>query len=82
MQVEYSLDLVFRRRARLAPLYEEISRRAVLAVRVANVARFLSKRYSPEAEATIDFRTLVEGTRIRNTLGRQSLEMYVSGARS
>ncbi|MBC8037980.1 MAG: hypothetical protein H7X89_12270, partial [Rhizobiales bacterium] len=29
MQVEYSLDLVFRRRERQAPLYEEISRRAV-----------------------------------------------------
>ncbi len=81
MQVEYSLDLVFQRRERLAPLYEEISRRAVLAVRVADMARFWSKRYSPEAEATSDFKTLVEGTRIRHTLGRQSLKMYDKGGR-
>lgn len=81
MQVEYSLDLVFKRREQLAPLYEEISRRAVLAVRVADMARFWSKRYSPEAEATSNFKTLVEGTRIRHALGRQSLKMYDKGGR-
>jgi len=81
MQVEYSLDLVFQRREQLAPLYEQISRHAVLAVRVADMARFWSKRYSPEAQATSNFQTLVEGTRIRHTLGRQSLKMYDKGGR-
>jgi len=79
MQVEYSLDVVFKRRERLAPLYEEISRRAVLAVRVPDMARFWGKRFSPEAEAQSDFKTLVEGTRIKHALGRQSLKMYDKG---
>jgi hypothetical protein len=81
MQVEYSLDLVFKRREQLAPLYEQLSRHAVLAVRVPDLARFWGKRYSPEAEATSDFKTLVEGTRIRHALGRQSLKMYDKGGR-
>jgi len=79
MQVEYSLDVVFKRRERLAPLYEEISRRAVLAVRVPDMARFWGKRFSPGAEAQSDFKTLVEGTRIKHALGRQSLKMYDKG---
>lgn len=81
MQVEYSLDLVFKRREQLAPLYEQISRHAVLAVRVADMARFWGKRYSPEAEATSEFKTVVEGTRVRHALGRQSLKMYDKGGR-
>jgi hypothetical protein len=81
MQVEYSLDLVFKQREQLGPLYEQLSRHAVLAVRVPDMARFWDKRYSPEAQATSDFKTLVEGTRIRHTLGRQSLKMYDKGGR-
>jgi len=81
MQVEYSLDLVFKRAALLDPLYEQISRHAILAVRVPDMARFWDKRYSPEAQATSDFKTLVEGTRVRHTLGRQSLKMYDKGGR-
>jgi hypothetical protein len=79
MQVEYALDLVFQNRATLAPLYEEISRQAVLAVRVGDLARFWGKHYSPEAEAQSDFKTLVEGTRIKHALGRQALKMYDKG---
>ena len=81
MQVEYSLDLVFHRRELLAPLYEQLSRHAVLAVRVPDMARFWDKRYSPEAVATSDFKTMVEGTRVRHTLDRQSLKMYDKGGR-
>jgi hypothetical protein len=81
MQVEYSLDLVFKRRELLATLYEQISRHAVLAVRVPDMARFWGKHYSAEAEATSDFKTLVEGTRIKHTLGRQSLKMYDKSGR-
>jgi hypothetical protein len=81
MQVEYAFDLVFKRRELLATLYEQLSRHAVLAVRVPDMARFWGKRYSPEAEATSDFKTMVEGTRVRHTLGRQSLKMYDKGGR-
>jgi hypothetical protein len=81
MQVEYSLDLVFKRRDLLGALYEELSRHAMLAVRVADMARFWGKRYSAEAEANSDFKTIVEGTRVRHSLGRQSLKMYDKGGR-
>jgi len=81
MQVEHSLDVIFKRREVLSALYEEISRQAVLAVRVPDMARFWGKRYSPEAEAQSDFKTLVEGTRIKHALGRQSIKMYDKGGR-
>ena len=81
MQVEHSLDVVFKEREQLAPLYEEISRQAVLTVRVPDMARFWGKRFSPEAEAQSDFKTLVEGTRIKHLLGRQSIKMYDKGGR-
>lgn len=81
MQVEHSLDIVFKKREVLTPLYEEISRQAVLAVRVPDMARFWGKRYSPEAEAQSDYKTLVEGTRIKHALGRQSIKMYDKGGR-
>lgn len=81
LQVEHSLDVVFKRREVLGPLYEEISRQAVLAVRVPDMARFWGKRYSPEAEAQSDFKTLVEGTRIKHALGKQSIKMYDKGGR-
>jgi hypothetical protein len=79
MQVEYALDVVFAQRERLAPLYEQLSREAVLTVRVPDLARFWDKRFSPEAQAGSDFKTLVEGTRIKHMLGRQSLKMYDKG---
>lgn len=79
MQVEYALDVVFAQRARLAPVYEQLSRESVLTVRVPDLARFWDKRFSPEAQAGSDFKTLVSGTRIKHVLGRQSLKMYDTG---
>jgi hypothetical protein len=76
MQVEYALDVVFRRAEDLRPLYEEISRQALLAVKVDDMARFWDKRLSPEAQAASQFQTLNEGTRIKHRLGDQSLKMY------
>ena len=76
MQAEYALDVVFRRAEDLRPLYEEISRQAVLAVRIDEMARFWDKRLSAEAKATSRFQTRVEGTCIRHHLGHQSLKMY------
>ena len=81
MQVEQSLDVVFKQREQLAPLYEGLVRQAVLTVRVPDMARFWGKRYSPGAEAGSDFKTLVEGTRIKHVLGRQSIKMYDKGGR-
>jgi hypothetical protein len=81
MQSEYALDVVFRRAEDLQPLYEEISRQAVLAVRIDEMARFWDKRLSHEAKAASRFYTRVEGTCIRHHLGRQSIKMYDRGGR-
>ena len=81
MQVEYALDVVFRRAEDLRPLYEEISRQAVLTVKIDEMARFWDKRLSPEARAATRFFTRVEGTCIRHHLGLQSLKMYDRGGR-
>ena len=49
MQVEYALDIVFKKAEALQPIYEEISRQAMLTVRTGEVARFLGKRLSAQA---------------------------------
>ena len=75
MQVEYSWDLFsWKRAADLAPVYAEISRQAILTVKAPDVAKFLGKRLSPEAELTSDFRTRIEGTRIRHPRGPAALK--------
>jgi len=76
MQVEYRWDLSWNRAADLAPVYAEISRQAILTVKAPDVAKFLGQRLSPEAELTSDFRTRIEGTRIRHSLGPASLKLY------
>lgn len=81
MQVEYALDVVFKRAEDLRPIYEEISRQAVLTVKIDEMARFWDKRLSPEAKAASRFSTRVEGTCIRHHFGRQSLKMYDRGGR-
>ena len=46
-----------------------------------DIARFLNKRLSPEAEAHSDFHTRVEGTRIKHQLNRQAIKMYDKAGR-
>ena len=81
MQVEYALDVVFKSAAALRPVYEEISRQVIFTVRAPDVARFLGKRLSPEAEVNSDFHTRVEGTRIKHQLNRQAIKMYDKAGR-
>jgi hypothetical protein len=69
MQVEYSTDLVFRSPQTLAPLYDELSRQAVLAVKAEQVSSFLGKMLTPQVAAEIGsrFTTRIEGTCIKHT---------------
>ena len=76
MQVEYSWDIVWDKAENLAAVYGEISRQAILTVKAADVAKFLGKRLSAEAEVTSDFGTRIEGTRIKHKLGPASVKMY------
>ncbi len=81
MQVEYSTDIMFRRRSDLAPLYECITRTAVLAVKPEHVATFLGRKPSANYQGVLgtDYSTRIEGTRLKHYMGRASIKMYDKG---
>lgn len=78
MQVEYSTDLVFRSEATLKPLYEQLSREAVLSVKAEQVASFLGKKITALLAQEIGsrFATRIEGTCIKHRFGNTGVKMY------
>lgn len=79
MQAEYATDLVFHRAGDLAPLYEEISRTAIHAVKAEQVATFLGKKLhgNYEDEMGTHFHTRIEGTCINHHAGKKAgIKMY------
>ena len=78
MQVEYSTDLVFRSQPMLAPLYEQLARQAVLAVKAEHVATFLGHKITPQLAQEIGsrFATPIEGTCIKHRFGKSAIKMY------
>ncbi|MBC8231636.1 MarR family transcriptional regulator [bacterium] len=78
MQTEYALDIVFKRQSDLEPIYENITRRAVLDVKADNIATFLGRKITGafNDEAGNDFSTRISGTRIKHHLGPVSIKMY------
>ena len=78
MQTEYSTDLIFRSSAALQPLYEEISRQAVLCVKAENVSSFLGKKITPQLAQELGSRlsTRIEGTCIKHYMGSVSIKIY------
>jgi hypothetical protein len=83
MQVEYSTDLIFRSETALKPLYEQLSREAVLAVKAEQVASFLGKKLTPQLAQELGsrFATRIEGTCIKHRFGRTGVKMYDKFAR-
>jgi hypothetical protein len=78
MQVEYATDLIFRSETTLAPLYEQLSRQAVLAVKAEQVASFLGKKITPQLAQEIGsrFATRIEGTCIKHRFANTGVKMY------
>jgi len=78
MQVEYATDLIFRSQATLKPLYEQLSREAVLAVKAEQVASFLGKKITPALAQELGsrFATRIEGTCIKHRFGKTGVKMY------
>lgn len=78
MQIEYSTDLVFRSEAVMKPLYEELTRQAILSVKAEQVATFLGKKITPQLAQELGSRltTRIEGTCIKHRLGKVSVKMY------
>jgi hypothetical protein len=77
-QAEWSTDIVFKNDRVLPGLYREIVRTAVLEVGCADIYRFMGKRprANGKAEPSSRLQTLVQGTRLKHTLGATSLKMY------
>jgi len=78
MQVEYALDIVFHRQAELAPIYENLIRTAVHAVKAPDVATFLGRKLTDRTpdEVGNNFETRIHGTRIRHHMGWAAIKMY------
>jgi hypothetical protein len=68
MQVEYATDLAFRTPAILKPLYEQLSRQAILTVKAEHFAIFLGRRITAQLAQEIgsQFTTQTEGTCVKH----------------
>ncbi len=77
-QVEYSTDLMFKSREILVPLYDTLSRQAVLAADAPRVAGFLGKKVTPALAQEIGSRltTRIEGRCIRLQMGVAGVKIY------
>ena len=77
-QVEYSTDLMFRSEQIWVPLYDAISRQAVLAANAERVSSFLGKKVTPQLAQEIGSRlsTRIEGRCIKHTMGAAGVKVY------
>ena len=77
-QIEYSTDLMFKSAEILTPLYDSLSRQAVLAADAPRVASFLGKKITPVVAQEIGSRlsTRIEGRCIKHSMGAASVKVY------
>jgi hypothetical protein len=78
-QIEYAMDIVWNKPDDLTPVYDELLRRSVLAVKAVDIAAFLGRRWlGPDNDSEIgsDLKTRIEGTRIKHHMGPSSIKMY------
>src|SRR6202022_4070534 len=62
----------------LKPLYEQLSRQAILTVKAEHVATFLGHKITPQLAQEIgsQFATRIEGTRVKHRFGKSSIKIY------
>ena len=62
----------------MKPLYDAISREAILSVKIEQVMNFLGKKMTAQLSQELDSRlsTRIEGTCIKHRLGKNSVKMY------
>lgn len=77
-QAEYSTDLMFRSPDILRPLYDALSRQAVLAADAPRVAGFLGKKITPALAQEVGSRlsTRIEGRCIKHQMGAVGVKVY------
>src|SRR5438309_6287183 len=78
MQVEYATELVFRTPTILKPLYEQLSRQAILTVKAEHVATFLGHKITTQLAQEIgsQFTTRIEGTCVKHRFSKSSIKIY------
>lgn len=79
MQIEYATDIIFKRPEDLAPLYESLRMRAIQEVKINDVATFLGRNglsANFDGEGGSRYNVLIEGTRLRHSLGHTSIKLY------
>jgi hypothetical protein len=74
---EYATDLVFRTPAILKPLYEQLSRQAILTVKAEHVATFLGHKITAQLaqEVGSQFTTRIEGTCVKHRFSKSSIKI-------
>src|SRR6202049_1636489 len=77
-QCEYATDIVFRRQADLAAIYENLTRTAIPSVKPDNIATFLGKMHGnyQNEMGNNRYNIRIEGTRIKHTMGPVSIKLY------
>ena len=83
-QAEWATDIVFKSTRILPSLYQELVRTAAIEIKCADIYGFLGRRrLSAKSASQVSNRlqTLIEGTRIKHTLGKTSIKMYDKQAR-
>lgn len=78
MQIEYSTDIIFKDKETLSAIYSDITKTAILTVRVNNMATFLGKRFTKafSEEAGSKYKVMREGTCVKHFYGKQSIKIY------
>ncbi len=78
MQAEYSTDIVFANQSQLQPIYSELTRTAIHAIKPENITTFLGKKLHGNTQCEIgnNFSTRIEGTCIKHRMGSSSIKMY------
>ena len=77
-QCEYATDIVFRRPADLAAIYENLTRTAIHSVKPDHIATFLGKKLHGNYQDDMGnrFNIRIQGTRIKHTMGPVSIKLY------
>jgi hypothetical protein len=77
-QAEWSTDILFKNDRVLPELFQQIVRTAVIEVGCGDIYRFVGKKWRGLRSQEISSRlqTLVQGTRLKHTLGKTSLKVY------
>ena len=78
LQAEYSLDIVFKKQEDLQPIYDQLVTTAIHTVKPENIATFLGRKLDGKYQAEVGnrYNVRLEGSRIRHSMGNNSIKMY------